>query len=531
MAKQITSNDPKTPNNQITDVLSEGTVRLVEAKKNGRIRIEGEFGRWDRATANKRFYPKGLWESNINRMQASLENRKVIGELDHPDDGKTSLKRASHVITNLWIEDDGRLMGEAEIVPTRMGRDLEALFRSDVPIGISSRGYGSTKANPKGEDVVQEDYKLVTFDFVAEPADNTAYPTAFFEGVEIAPETTMDEGIEHDKGVTNKQADALAKKFAAKVMSAAGDTSDTEEADLSTTAALRQEFEATLLARIDGLRESVRAEVRKEMMEDPEIGAAKGVLEQVSQLLGSALLPEDIQKVVAGKDQEISDLNDQLAELNLKLRESHEMVESVAKAAKTAGYRYFLERLVSEDEEASLIRKCVGDVTLYETKEVLSAKVESIRNDIDKRRQIELTERQERDDAERVITEEREKLSDGLHDAMTANKALALQLYAERKLRNHPESDKIRSMLEHTGITSQEQVDDLLENFRDDENEDDWEAARDRVRSMSRGGRQNAPLKEDNEPAARTNGGGVDRDYLGLGASLHEIKKLAGMNH
>jgi hypothetical protein len=89
------------------------------------------------------------------------------------------LNRVAHIVTKLWLE-DGKVFGEAEILDTDPGRNLQALLKAGCKVGVSSRGYGSTKPNDKGEDVVQEDYKLVTFDFVAEPAAG-AFPAVFFE--------------------------------------------------------------------------------------------------------------------------------------------------------------------------------------------------------------------------------------------------------------------------------------------------------------------------------------------------------------
>ncbi|GAF85875.1 unnamed protein product, partial [marine sediment metagenome] len=168
-------------------------LELIEGKGEnaGKVFARGEFGHAAKPTANGRLYQHPIWESNIGRLAENLSARKVLGELDHPSDGRTALQRASHIITNLQLEGD-RVIGEAEILDTAKGRDLKAILAAGVPVGISSRGYGSTKPNGKGHDVVQEDYKLVTFDFVAEPADDTAYPEAFFEGVEFPMSTPMD---------------------------------------------------------------------------------------------------------------------------------------------------------------------------------------------------------------------------------------------------------------------------------------------------------------------------------------------------
>lgn len=484
--------------NELIDVLSEGTVHLCEAKsKGGRIRVEGEFGRWDQATANKRLYPKDLWESNISRLKPSLTGKKVIGELDHPDDGKTSLKRASHVITNLWLEDDGRVMGEAEIVGTRLGKDLEALFRAGVPIGISSRGYGSTKQNQKGEDVVQSDYKLVTFDFVAEPADGNAYPEVFFEGVEFP---MADEA-------------ALAKQFAKKVEQGAVSTS---------TEALRKEFEAAVLSRIADLKEGLRSEIRKELLSDPEVGKAKTTLEAIVGLVAGAAMPDDIAKIVQTKQDEIAALQRQLQERTLELEEANKTIDSLASAAKSAGYKFHLENLLRNEEEADIIRSAIGDVVEYESTGSLTERVEEIRAEIETRRVQERREYEKVHAAELALERKNKALYSGLEEALGTNKQLALQLYAERQVRNHPQASRLLSVLEHVGLKSKKQIDDLIEDFREVDDPDSYDAIRDRVRNALGGGRSYV-AEDENTPRV------VERDYHGLGAPLAELKKLSGI--
>ena len=65
-----------------------------------------------------------------------LGRKKVLGELDHPADGKTSLKRVSHIITNLQVMDDGQIVGEAEVLNTEAGKTLKALIKALLELDI-----------------------------------------------------------------------------------------------------------------------------------------------------------------------------------------------------------------------------------------------------------------------------------------------------------------------------------------------------------------------------------------------------------
>jgi hypothetical protein len=146
--------------------------QIVESE-NGAFRVEGVFQRSDVENANKRVYPRRIWEKELGekRVMEALESRSMYGELDHPSDGKTMLKRVSHVVTNLSLTEDGTVTGGADILPTPNGQILRTLFESGTQVGISSRGSGSVQGG-----VVQEDFKLGTFDFVARPSTPGALP-------------------------------------------------------------------------------------------------------------------------------------------------------------------------------------------------------------------------------------------------------------------------------------------------------------------------------------------------------------------
>jgi len=103
----------------------------------------------------------------------SVKERRALGEADHPDSPIVSLSNSSHLVTNMWWEGD-TLMGEVELVETEAGNKLKGLLKSGVMLGISSRGVGSVK-NVRGQDVVQDDFELIAFDFVSTPSTPGAY--------------------------------------------------------------------------------------------------------------------------------------------------------------------------------------------------------------------------------------------------------------------------------------------------------------------------------------------------------------------
>ena len=126
--------------------------KVLEESKDGprgaKYVARGEFARSDRATENKRLYPHSLWERELGRMGKQLQEMKVYGELDHPMDGRTQLKRASHIVTDLHLEGE-IVVGTAYILDTDQGRNLKAILDAGGAVGVSSRGFGTTKPNLK----------------------------------------------------------------------------------------------------------------------------------------------------------------------------------------------------------------------------------------------------------------------------------------------------------------------------------------------------------------------------------------------
>lgn len=148
---------------------------LSEGKDNGKMKIKGVFGRCNEKNNNGRIYPTAVLESQLAKVQPMISERRLCGELDHPQNDTVKLSNASHLITKLDMKGD-ELIGEAEILNTPAGLTAAALVNGGVKIGISSRGMGTLSENETGDKIVNEDFRLVTFDLVADPSTRGAYP-------------------------------------------------------------------------------------------------------------------------------------------------------------------------------------------------------------------------------------------------------------------------------------------------------------------------------------------------------------------
>ena len=98
------------------------------------------------------------------------------GNCDHPESSVVELKKVSHIIREAYMDGDV-CYGSVEILDTPMGKILQSLIESGVTLGISSRGVGSTKRDGDMQ-VVQDDFQLICWDFVAEPSTPGAFMMA-----------------------------------------------------------------------------------------------------------------------------------------------------------------------------------------------------------------------------------------------------------------------------------------------------------------------------------------------------------------
>jgi hypothetical protein len=146
--------------------------------------VEGILATAEVKNGNGRYYPKELWEREIDKYQEAINNNTSTGELDHPESSIISLKNVSHIIRQVWWTGD-KVMGKIEILPTTSGNILKALIDNGVTVGVSSRGMGSLKQMSEGTLEVQDDFELLCWDFVSTPSNPGSYMQLVKEGKEV----------------------------------------------------------------------------------------------------------------------------------------------------------------------------------------------------------------------------------------------------------------------------------------------------------------------------------------------------------
>ena len=167
-------------------------IQYIKEDKDGKTNlfIEGVFLQSDLKNRNGRVYPREIMQREVNRyVKESIDKKRAMGELGHPDGPTINLDRVSHMITSLR-EDGSNYIGKAKILDTPMGNIVKNLIDEGASLGVSSRGLGTLKEK-NGINEVQDDFVLSTAaDIVADPSA----PDAFVRGIMEHKEWVMVEG-------------------------------------------------------------------------------------------------------------------------------------------------------------------------------------------------------------------------------------------------------------------------------------------------------------------------------------------------
>jgi len=151
-----------------------------------------------------------------------VRGRKVLGHIEHPEDGRTDLLKAAIVITDINMRESGEVVGTLETLGTPHGKIAAALFKDGITVGISSRGRGSVVQRDDGVDEVQDDYVMETFDLVADPSTYGA-ELVMTEGADKGKTVhTLNEGVmktlEEAKQFSEKEMDKLTEDACRKLV-------------------------------------------------------------------------------------------------------------------------------------------------------------------------------------------------------------------------------------------------------------------------------------------------------------------------
>ena len=391
-----------------SDGFTQMQVLEEDSKNLGKLIVEGLVGICGKATKNRRLYTESIMKREIKRLQERIDARSLLAAVDHPVDGKSRIREAGAICVGLRVESDGRIIGKYEIVEDSTGgKDLAAFLRAGASIGMSSRGLGSTSVNMEGVHVVGEDFKLHGFDFVADPACETAYPTLVSEDIDAAQ---VDENqLRATFGHLVEQIEDRARQVGAEIaeedvrkqveeefkqaLDQAGETLREDiklQVESEVREQLREDFAAKLLKALQEQRTEIEAVVRSELLSDPKVAGAKRFMEDLAQKLVPYQPSPDQQLVMDDYEARISSVQEEadkneaaLAAKDSVINDLTARVETAETAARSLGYRLYIEQAISGRENAKTLREMIGTPTGVETPEEIQGKISAVLEQVD----------------------------------------------------------------------------------------------------------------------------------------------------
>jgi hypothetical protein len=148
---------------------SESNVKFQKTDSGDYI-LEGIFSEIGKKNKNNRVYDEAEFIPHVEELAKLVEQKKVLGELDHPKNFEISLKNVSHVIEEIsYNKANKQVRGKIKLLDTDAGKQAKALVDAGVPIHISSRAAGQVS---EGGHVKVK--RLFTYDLVADPGFENA---------------------------------------------------------------------------------------------------------------------------------------------------------------------------------------------------------------------------------------------------------------------------------------------------------------------------------------------------------------------
>jgi hypothetical protein len=170
--------------NKIVLVLEKSSENLGVTKDGNDVVLEGIFAQFGVVNNNDRIYEENEYLPHMEYLRKKINEKRLLGELDHPDKFDISLSKVSHVIEKLDYDKNKRqIVGRVRLLDTPAGKIAKELVEAGVPVSISSRAAGLVESNKK-----VKIKKIFTYDLVADPGFENAVLTKMNESLGIINE-------------------------------------------------------------------------------------------------------------------------------------------------------------------------------------------------------------------------------------------------------------------------------------------------------------------------------------------------------
>ena len=160
-------------------VLEKSSHNLKTEKSGNEYYLEGIAAVFGKENSNQRIYEEREYLPHLQYLKEKIEQKRLVGELDHPKEFDVSLKNISHLVEELaYNQGDRTLRIKVKLLDTPAGKIAKSLVDAGIPVSISSRAAGNVMENKK-----VQIKKIFTYDLVADPGFENAQLERVYENL------------------------------------------------------------------------------------------------------------------------------------------------------------------------------------------------------------------------------------------------------------------------------------------------------------------------------------------------------------
>ena len=160
-------------------VLEKSSHNLKTEKSGNEYYLEGIAAVFGKENSNQRIYEEREYLPHLQYLKEKIEQKRLVGELDHPKEFDVSLKNISHLVEELaYNQGDRTLRIKVKLLDTPAGKIAKSLVDAGIPVSISSRAAGNVMENKK-----VQIKKIFTYDLVADPGFENAQLERVYESL------------------------------------------------------------------------------------------------------------------------------------------------------------------------------------------------------------------------------------------------------------------------------------------------------------------------------------------------------------
>lgn len=172
-------------NKKLVMILEKSSQNLDIRQDGAEVVLEGIFAQFGVVNNNDRLYEESEYLPHLEYLNKKIKDKRLLGELDHPEKFDISLSKVSHVVESLEYDKSNRqIKGKLRLLDTPSGRIAKNLVEAGVPISVSSRAAGVVESNKK-----VKIKKIFTYDLVADPGFENAVLSKMNESLGITNES------------------------------------------------------------------------------------------------------------------------------------------------------------------------------------------------------------------------------------------------------------------------------------------------------------------------------------------------------